>query len=477
MTGYGRRRVLKVGGLAAVVGTLASRRTAADGTAGQVGSTDRGWTSRRGNPGHTGYAAGESGPDDPAVVDWEHTESGGSVAVSNGVVYRTTDGAVHAFDAADGERIAESDDVGADGTPTAVDDRVYVGGEDLTALENEGAEPVWQQGFESDAVSEPTVVDGRALVVSDGTLHAVDAAEGARLWAFEPDDGTLVDQPVAAADGAVFATDGRSLYAIEGDDGDVRWSTDDGGFREQVVLATDDVVAVQVGGVDEVAVYETETGDLRWIGDGYAATLATDDRIYTLTRDDIVGYDRESGEERWRPALESAVYGPPVADGETLYVGIRSANGGAGIVALALEDGTLEWSIRTDAHPHELALADDTLYAAAGGLLAIRSESAFDDVSANESESDNVSRPENRNDTFETRDPETAGVGTGNDSGSGEGSNGTEDADEVLGNDTDDEDEAVPGFTSGAGIAGGAVVLEWLRRSAAGDRLASAERK
>lgn len=473
--------MLQAGGFVAA-GVLASgSATADDRTRTHRGeSTDRGWTARRGTPGNTGYSAGTSGPQDPAVVDWEQAGAGGSIAVADGVIYRTIDGAVHAFSTEDGDPIAESDDVGAAGAPAIADGRIYVGGENLLAFESdefvdgEGeVGTVWQQGFDGD-VSEPIVADGRAFVVSEGALHAVDTEGGARLWSRSPDERKLVSQSVAVADGAVFTTDGRSLYALEANDGTDRWATADGGFRDQVIVATDDAVAVQVGGLDEVAVYETETGDLRWIGDGYAPALATDDRIYTLAENAVVGYDRESGDEQWRPGLESAIYGPPVADDEKLYVGIRSPDGDAGIVALDLEDGILEWSIETEAHPHDLAIADDTLYAVADGLLAIRAESAFDDVDANETDGDNVTQPENGNDTFETRDPEDVGDDGGNDTDDGNGNGEPEDVDEVLG---DDDDEEIPGFTTGAGIAGGAVVLEWLRRTAVDESVSEREQE
>ncbi|MFU8869295.1 MAG: PQQ-binding-like beta-propeller repeat protein [Natronococcus sp.] len=459
--------MLRRAGFAAVGITLAASTAGADGepTAGRgVGSTTRssvqGWASRRGNPGNTGYAPGASGPDDPAVIEWRHDDANGPVAVVDGVVYQTVDGAVYAFDADNGARNGESPDVGAGGAPTVADGRIYVGGERLAVLDDDLEEIEWTVGFEGD-VPEPIVADGSVFVVVDGTLYAIDADGGDERWRFESDDGKLQDQPVTVADGAVFATDGRTLYALETDDGTERWANDDGGYRRQVVVATDDAVSVQAGGLDEIAVYETGSGDLRWVGEGYASALATDDRVYALTGADIVGYDRESGDERWRPGLESATYGPPIADGEKLYVGIESSNNGTGIVAFDLEDGTLEWSIETDAQPTDLAIADNTLFAVADGLLAIRAESAFDDVDANETDGDNVTQPENGNDTFEAQDPDVGDDSDDNETDDDE----TEAADEVLGDD-DGGDEGMPGFTTGAGIAGGAVALEWLRRNA-----------
>lgn len=472
MRGYGRRQVLKRTGFAAVGGALAASTAVADdeATAGRgVGSAVqpdvRGWTSRRGNPGNTGYAPGASGPDDPAVVEWRHNDANGPVAVVDGAVYQTVDGAVYAFDADSGARDGESPDVGAGGAPTVADGRIYVGGERLAVLDDDLEEIEWTIGFEGD-VPEPIVADGSVFVVVDGILYAIDADGGDERWQFESDGGKLQDQPVTVADGAVFATDGRTLYALETDDGTERWANDDGGYRRQVVVATDHAVSVQAGGLDEIAVYETGSGDLRWVGEGYASALATDDRVYALTATDIVGYDRESGDEQWRPGLESATYGPPIADGEKLYVGIESSNNGTGIVAFDLEGGTLEWSIETDAQPTDLAIADNTLFAVASGLLAIRAESAFDDVDANETDGDNVTEPENGNDAFEAQDPEE----TGDDEDEGDDNETdddgeTESADEVLGDD-DGEDEGMPGFTTGAGIAGGAVALEWLRRNA-----------
>ncbi|WP_394740711.1 PQQ-binding-like beta-propeller repeat protein [Natronococcus roseus] len=474
MTGYGRRQVLKRTGVVAIGGTLAANAAVADDRAitdsasagSAVQSDTQGWTSRRGNPGNTGYAPEASGPDDPAVVEWRR-DATGPVAVVDGVVYQTDDGAVHAYDADDGDRIEASSDVGADGAPTVADGRIYVGGDRLAALDADLEGIEWTIGFEDD-VPEPIVAEESVFVVVDGILYAIDAAEGTERWRSDGDGRKLHGQAVAVADGAVFVTDGRTLYALEADDGSRRWANHDGGFRKQVVVATDDTVSVQAGGLDEVVVYETGSGDLRWTGEGYASALATGDRIYALTETDIVGYDRESGDEQWRPGLEAATYGPPIADGEKLYVGIESSNQGPGIVAFDLEEGTVEWSIETDAQPGDLAIADNTLYAVAGELLAIRAESAFDDVDANETDGDNVTQPENGNDTFEAEDPEDVGEDAddsdnGDDNETDDGD--TESADEVLGDD-DGEDEGIPGFTTGAGLLGGAVALEWLRRNA-----------
>lgn len=505
MTNHERRQVLKYAGLAVAAGGFlpgAATAAADDGTGDESdgpSATAQGWASLRGNAGNTGFAPDETGPAAPVTVDWEY-EHGGPVAVVDGTAYLTVDETIHALDADDGSLVDEIDVPGAAGGPAVVGTSLYVGGDRLTALDLESGDVRWRADLEhDDGIPAPVVAEGTVFVVAGGTLHALDADSGDEAWQFGPADGSLLEQTAAAADGAVFTSDGETLYAHEIDDGTERWSATDGGLRRQVIVATDETVSVQAGGLDDVVVYDTETGAVRWTGYGYVSGLATDESIYALIAGDIVGYDREDGEETWRPAVDSATYGAPVTDGETVYVGVSSSTAGTGVVALDLEDGEIEWVVETETHPEHLAIADGTVYASADGLLAIRSSDEADgadetdaddesdedeaeaDADADANDADGEYGGDEVDDESDTTadDADEAGGDDAGDDGNGTGENdslgnGDEDDEngsaESDGNETETETEddpaedGVPGFTAGAGLAGGALTLEWLRR-------------
>ncbi|WP_306060191.1 PQQ-binding-like beta-propeller repeat protein [Natronococcus wangiae] len=460
--------MLKYAGLAVAVGGVLSTNTVtADGS---DGSSATGWSSLRGNAGSTGYVSGESGPDESAAVAWTY-DHGGPVAVVDGYVFLTVDGAIQALDADDGELLGETDDFGAAGAPTVADDTIYVGGDRLTAIDLGSGEVDWEADLEpEDAVPSPTVVDETVFVVAGGTLHALEADDGDEAWRVEPDDGTLIEQPVAVAGRAAFTTDGGTLYATEIDDGSERWTNDHGEYRRQIAAATDRAVSIQAGGDDRVAVYDTQTGDLNWVREGSVTGLATSDHVYALSEDDIVGYYRESGDEFWRPPIDSATFGRPVGVGPTIYVGISDSSEGTGVAAFDVVTDEMEWVVETETRPENLAFADETIYASDDGLVAIRSGEGEDGTDNTDGADDGEGTSEDdEGEPANESDEESADEGdeSGNDTDDGE--NGVFGDDEQNGgeqNDDEQDDDGMPGFTTGAGVAGGSLALEWLRRKA-----------
>ncbi|MFP8957774.1 PQQ-binding-like beta-propeller repeat protein [Natrialbaceae archaeon A-CW3] len=463
--------MLRYTGLTVAIGGMLSTRPAtADGSS--DGASATGWSSVRGNAGNTAYVPDERGPDASAAVAWEY-DHGGPVAVVGGSVFLTVDGAIHALDADSGELLGETDDIGAAGAPAVVDGTLYVGGDQLTAIDigEDGVD--WELDLDpDDVVPSPTVVEGTVFVVADGTLYAIEADDGDEAWSFEPDDGSMIEQPVAAGGGAVFTTDGETLYATEIDDGSERWTSDHGEYREQIVVATDSAVSTQAGGDDLVAVYETATGELNWGKSGSAVGLATSEHVYTSAEDGIVGYHHETGEEHWQSTIEDATFGLPIGAGASVYVGIGDSSDGTGVAAFDVVEDELEWVVQTESQPTDLAFADGTVYASDDGLLAIRSEggeNGTDDTGedGDEANDSDDGDEEGSGDDQDDEDAETDGDGEG------------DDEDVVFGDDQDDEvddqddgsdehDDGMPGFTTGTGVVGGALTLEWLRRRAGG---------
>lgn len=481
-----RRDVLKTTGLAVGgslfatgVGTAARGDGHADDESSIGGDAD--WTSLGGNPGNNPVAPAAE-PKPPVTVAWEY-DHGGPVAVVDGAVFLTGDGAVHALHAGDGSVAWTSPDVGADGSPAVGDGAVYVGGDGLTALDIEDGQPCCRPAIgDGGTVPSPTVVDDLVLVVADGVCYALEAGTEAVRWTFEPDGDELFDQPVAVGDGAVFATSETKLYALELADGTVRWTEDDPAGDDEHArftppndrqvsypVASDGVVAV--GSVDSeadamwpqghVTCYDAATGERLTTAERGSTTPGpiANGQFFARDSHEVGGHDRGDGDREWNPEVRTSRTATAAVGEETVYVGLE-IDGEAyppnerptpdvGIYAFN-EDGTVTWAIGTDEVPH-VALADGTLYAGGDRLLAIRSnvdDRAETIGSTSETGGDGID--ESATDTNESNESRT-----------------TETSDEPRYQVTDsDEADAVPGFGAGVGVAGGAVALEWLRRRA-----------
>ncbi|WP_247003620.1 PQQ-binding-like beta-propeller repeat protein [Halosolutus gelatinilyticus] len=520
MIEHGRRDVLKYTGLAVAGSVLATGAASADRADESTAEAD-GWSSLGGGPGNNPIVSPADDVGPAAEVAWEY-EHVGPVAAVDGTVYLTTGGEVHALDGDDGSVEWTTHNIGASGTPTVTTEAVIVGGERLTAIDPDTGKICCQldPGYD-EAIPSPTVADGHAFTVADGVLYAVDLADREFAWEFDPDGDALYEQPVAAGNGAVFAASESTAFALKIADGSVRWADDEPAGDEEYSrfappnarqvsypVATDDVVAI--GSVDSdpyamnprgyTTLYDAETGEKLASSEREPFTPGpiAEERFYARDTFDVYGYDRETGERDWETPVntyhvESAIVG----DG-TVYAGL-SINGDTygpdnmpepevGVYAIDEETGERKWAIGTDDPTEEptLALADGTLYASATTLLAIRSADDGADEGDEGSESDETADDGSGDDGTDgerTNDSETDGSG-GNETddasdGGSDGDDGTANASEgengeITASETrsetetkGEENDAVPGFTAGAGIAGGALTLGWLRRTRA----------
>ncbi|ELY90685.1 pyrrolo-quinoline quinone [Natrialba hulunbeirensis JCM 10989] len=539
MVEYDRRRVLKRTGLAAVGATLATASTSgvsadtstnttgesatgthsADGT-GTAGTDTAGWPSIGGTPGNNPVVEPAAEPEPPVHVAWEY-EHAGPTAIVDDTVYLTTDGEVHALDAADGALEWATHNIGASGTPAVRGDTVIVGGERLTLIDAADGEICCQHDLGYDeALASPVVAGDYAFTVGDGTLFAFDIDAREVTWEFTPTADTdehepLYEQPVAVGGGAVVAVSESHAVALELEDGTERWRVDDpvgddehSRFMEpnarqtSYPVATDDVVAIGSADTDDTSMwplgyttlYDVESGERLVTSERstFDPGAITDERFYGLDSHNVRGYDRDGGEEIWDPSgITYRVPSIAVGDG-VVYAGLTLDGAGYdpdeddvpehydGVYAFDTDTGEIERSVGTDGIPH-IALANETVYASSGTLVAIRSEN--DDWS--EEETDAAGDEENEEGGTET-DGSSGGSesdnGTENDTGedgstgpTGENDGTNETADETdsetqpsvqAQTEAEDDNDGMPGFTAGAGVLGAGAALEWPRRQA-----------
>ncbi|WP_312908982.1 PQQ-binding-like beta-propeller repeat protein [Natronosalvus caseinilyticus] len=510
MSDHSRRTFLRRTGLTITAGSAlaaASGTTAVASTAADPGD----WPSLGGRSGNNARVA--SGIDDPGSLEvaWS-CDCGGHIAVVDETVYlRADDGSVHAYDAADGSQLWQTDDLGADRTPAVADETVYVGGEALTAVDAKNGDVRWRLDLEySDGIRSPNVADGVVFVVGDGVLYALEASSGKEQWQFDPDDGELHESSVPIDDGAVFVADETRLYAREASDGSERWTfdleanDDDGQFRAITPVVDYGTLAAGYRGESDAGLsyHDVESGGrvARVAGRAHNhPPVIGSELVYTVdgtNNDTATGHDLETGEKEWEPEPSGEGTSPLIIDEEHVYAGLKSDSESTDedeeswmrFYAFDAWDGSVDWERDTRAVLSPLALVDETLYVGSvdgDALAALRPGGEGEDGDNDDEGSeidDDTDDQENGSDGSDDTDDggsgdESSDISEGNESDSTDNSSGadeTNETNETIGsNDTENESETgdggssadeTPGFTGIGALAGGGLALEWLRR-------------
>ena len=252
----------------------------------------------------------------------------------------------------------------------------------LVAIDAGDQRPLWPSvPLEGVSRTGVTVLDGTAFVgVNDGTVTAIDLAEGTVAW--QQPLGAQLATPLAAADGLVFVglqgdRDTQPvIVALDAATGEERW-------RHEPLAPSALVSAVSVGdgsafavftGLSETVVVAVDLADgaERWnrrVGgtiDPSAPPVVGDGAIYVT---DLAGHtralDAATGEERWDFASNTLVLrGAPILVGSTLLV--PAVNGE--IDGIDVASGELVWRLAPDDAPvRALAGAGEFLVAVRAG--------------------------------------------------------------------------------------------------------------
>lgn len=199
------------------------------------------------------------------------------------VFFGTDDGFVYAVDAHDGTQRWRSPARGeVRRKPVLGPEAVYVatGSDVVLALDRDTGRRLWMykreppDGFAVEGHAGVTL-DGRRLYAgfSDGTVVALDAAEGSAVWEREtsqdvelPDeDSSLptyldVDTTPVVKDGVVFAAShAAGLYALDGRGGGVQWRREDLPGATGLAIAGDEVIVSRARVVDVVSASNGES--------------------------------------------------------------------------------------------------------------------------------------------------------------------------------------------------------------------------
>jgi outer membrane protein assembly factor BamB len=219
-------------------------------------------------------------------------------------------------------------------TPTAVGDRLYLGGRSLLALDGVTGERLWRADAVPNHAGELAATADTVFAASDGSLFALDAADGSVRWDVDLEQASYAG-PVVGGDAiGLMGSDGLLQVRSRADGGD-RWSVQFDGAAQAPPAITDGVVYA----VDEepyaCRAYDAASGEELWdtdLGVGSEDRPAVDpETVYVPNQDTLDLLDRGSGEIRRRIGLDLDSFSQhaiALADDAIFLVARRNGEGG-----------------------------------------------------------------------------------------------------------------------------------------------------
>lgn len=247
--------------------------------------------------------------------------------VADGICYAGgDDGAVYAFETADGEERWSTDDLGGEDpsevTVAAVGDVVYVATGQLLALGPDDGEVLWRFGEANGRIRDATVVDGVAYVTDRDGVAAV--ADGEERWRADFEQNRWIR---AVESGRVIVEHGYDLHALDAADGDDAWVQE---FDERPAVAVhgDRAYVASEAGPDLRAL-AVESGDDRWteaVGEEPIESIRVhedgdDHAVFVRTGDAALHRVTPDGEIAWTGTVDDDIRSVFVDD--LAYVGGR----------------------------------------------------------------------------------------------------------------------------------------------------------
>lgn len=241
------------------------------------------------------------------------------------------DGDVSAFDAQTGKRqwhvftgARDEDDTVIGGGLGYADDTLFVtnGYAEILALKPDDGAEFWRARLPAPARAAPTVLDGRAYVITlDNRLIALDAKTGTQLWTYRglSEGAGLLGgaSPAATADLVVAAFSSGDLFAFRAQNGAVAWSDNLapplrlGGLGAlsdiRAMPVVDNGLAIAISYAGRLVAIDIRTGNRIWQRDisGQETPVVAGAYIFTLSTDNqLIALARDTGVIRWVTQLD-----------------------------------------------------------------------------------------------------------------------------------------------------------------------------
>jgi eukaryotic-like serine/threonine-protein kinase len=309
------------------------------------------WPQFQGGPEHRGVS--KSGPAPPYRTRWTFTSPDGSglssAVIVDGLAISVGRASVYAVDVATGE--VAWDVARADGP---VSSPAIASGRRLTLLYVDGGASTTPSPSPTPVDESPSPSPDNEAEAAGASLVAIGLEDQREVWRVplgaESRSGVTVDGDIAY----VGDQDG-TLYAVDIADGTVRWTSEMPG-RIDISIAASDGRAVAISRNDDsrrvvIAAHDADDGERLWqITPQLSATAAssaalTEDAVIVGLADRLVrAFGVDDGEERWS-SLALQLFSPltaPAVGEDAVYV----ADIGGGLYRLDPVDGDRGWSFQ-----------------------------------------------------------------------------------------------------------------------------------
>ncbi|MGW0659066.1 outer membrane protein assembly factor BamB family protein [Streptodolium elevatio] len=235
--------------------------------------------------------------------------------------------------------------------------------DDASPSAAKSGEPVWQFATSGTVLSYPRVAGDTVYGASnDGTLYAVNTADGSERWNFRT--GAAIGSSPSVVGGVVYlGSDDGKLYAVDAVSGTERWSFPTGGIVHSPVFSGG---VVYVGSADGFLYAVNADGKERWRfqtgNDTHSATIAGDVVYVGCSDSNLYAVDAVSAAKKWTAPTGGAVSGFPVVDGGVVYFGSTDGK----LYAVNTADGRQRWVFAGTAAQAGPAVTGGTAYMGGG---------------------------------------------------------------------------------------------------------------
>lgn len=249
-----------------------------------------------------------------------------------------------------------------------------------SATSTTGGNELWRYESQYLLRHGPTVVDGTAYVIENGSLYGFDSDTGDQELMFRgwgggniPDD---LGQDPHVVDGMVYCGGSKSRFgAIDVTDGgrigESEWlfePEDVRSFSETSPTVANGTLYT-VGGYHGGTIFfalDADSGEEKWRMEADSrpfSPVVVEDTVYFAEPSNLYALDADSGEEIWSTELGAGINTVPTVVDGTVYVGYSSSTGG-NYAAVDADTGAEQWAFKTESSftVREPTVADGTLY-------------------------------------------------------------------------------------------------------------------
>lgn len=321
------------------------------------------WTTYQLDNQNTSYAPEISEPAGNVDVSWKKRVIGtmhfGGPIIDGNTVFLVTGGNLHAFNAATGEKQWQKDLPGdASATPATGPDNIYVSTDISTvAYDKTSGQEQWEKPLSTEDGARPKVADGVVYVHGSSRLYALSTADGSVNW-YRGRVETYYPKTIAYANESVYYIDqSGDLFSVRSKDGKGEWvQTFENGIQPGSPPTLYDGSLYVTDGLKRSFRVDAESGDILWEGQmigeqyypNYHSPAVDDNHIYEYSRSMLIARNRQTSANEWIYEFgnsgDEMLCGPPVATGESVYVGTYSGK----IMALSPKNGVIQWQKELD---------------------------------------------------------------------------------------------------------------------------------